>query len=58
MMEYIPPAKLLLCKPKRYESDFQKNCQLKEEVFKGAVKNMIFVEKSLLWCTLLHGRSR
>ena len=39
---------MMLCKPKRFESDFQKNCDLKEEVFKGAVKNMIVVKKSLL----------
>lgn len=59
MMEYrVYTRENYCCANQRDMSDFQKNCQLKEEVFKGAVKNMIIVEKSLLWCTLLHGRSR
>ena len=54
-MEYIPgKMKITVVQTKEIwaESDFQKNCQLKEEVLKRAVKNMIIVEKSLLWCTL------
>lgn len=57
-MEYIPgKITVVQTMPKRYMRAIFKKLLVKEEVIKGAVKNMIVVEKSLLWCTLLHGRS-